>query len=368
MFCWSLVSNHRARSDPTHQHFGHSLHGHHLQNSYTQTGSFHIINDGIMANSSTANSGLHQIACSSAMDCESPVTSTTGLALNYHNSRFQSKAWAPITPSNSLTSPPNSLTSPTIYHHSSHHMRLNNISHQNSNSSNSQHSHHSRTGAVSSGFRTNRHLHHTPQHTPSVPSIGKSHQQLQHSTPSLQVAAISSSCPSATSTSSQHSSSTIAIESLSQLQKSDSVTSPGSSVSLSDFPVPMDTAGVLMPAFIQPPQTFQSMGTMGSFQPLAYSSSGQSLFIGTGFQINSTPNASSGTAHAFSQVPHPSLGSPAVTSSTLGQQQRQANSLVESVLRRSRQSYNDDETDRDESSPMVHDHIGQSISRPSHWQ
>lgn len=363
----ALVSNHnpRARSDPTHQHFGHSLHGHHIQNSYTQTGSFHIINDGIMANSSTVNSGLHHMACSSAMDCESPVTSTTGLALNYHNSRFQSKAWAPITPSNSLTSPPRSLTSPTIYHHSSHHMRLNNVSHTNSNSSNSQHSHHSRTGAVSSGFRSNRHLHNT-QHTPSVPSIGKPHQQL-HSTPSLQVAAISSSCPSATSTSSQHVSSAIALESLSQLQKSTSMTSPGSSGSSSDFPVPMDTAGVMLPAFIQPPSTFQSMGTMGSFQPLAYSSSGQSLFIGTGFQINSKPNASSATAHGFSQAPHaphPSLGSPAVTSSTLGQQ-RQASSLVESVLRRSRQSYNDEETDRDESSPMVHD--GQSISRPSHW-
>jgi len=128
----------------------------------------------------------------------------------------------------------------------------------------------------------------------------------------------------------------------------------------------MDThagAGVMLPAFIQPPPTFQSMGTMGSFQPLAYSSSGQSLFIGTGFQLNSS-NASSGTAHAFSQVaPHPSLGSPAVTSSTL-EQQRQATSLVESVLRRSKQSYNDEETDRDESSPMVHD--GQSILRPSH--
>ena len=372
------MSNIRAHSDPTHQHYGPSLPGHHLQNSYTQTGSFHVINETLLTNSAI-NSSLHHMVCSSAMDCESPVTSTTGLALSYHNSRFPAKAWAPIAPQNSLQSPPNSLQSPPLYHHSthsSHHMRLNNVSHANGSAgSNSQHSsHHSRTGPVvaQQTFRQNRHVNHssqhTPQHTSAIGSIGKSHQHLAHSAPSLQVAAISSSCPSASSTSSHNPSSTLVLDALTQsLHKSNSMTSPPSSGSSSDFSVPMDTsAGQLIPAFIQNTPTFQSLPP---FQA-PYQPSGQSLFMATNFQLKSNPIVTVSPKHSlFNQVTHPNMGSPAITSSTLNQQQRQTG-LVESVLKRSRQSYASEEADRDDTSPMVHDLLltGQhSIGRPQHW-
>ena len=356
------MSNIRAHSDPIHQHFGPSLPGHQLQNSYTQTGSFHVINEGLLTNNSTLNSSLHHMVCTSAMDCESPVTSTTGLALTYHNSRFPAKTWAPITPQKSLQSPPNSLQSPPLYHHSthpSHHMRLNNVSHANgSPGSNSQHSsHHSRTGpaVAQQTFRReqNRHVNHssqhTPQHTSTIGSIGKSHPHLAHSAPSLQVAAISSSCPTASSTSS-HPSTALVLDALTQsLQKSNSMTSPPSSIS-SDFSVPMDTsAGQIIPAFIQNTPTFQSIPP---FQA-PYQTSGQSLFMATNFQLKSNPNATVSPKHSlFQQVICP--GSPAISSSTLNQQQRQTG-LVESVLKRSRQSYASEEADRDDMSPMVHD-------------
>ena len=377
--------NIRAHSDPTHQHFGPPLPGHHLQNSYTQTGSLHT-NDNIMTNSSVLNSSLHNMVCSSAMDCESPVTSTTGLALqNYQTSRFPAKIWAPITPPNSLQSPPNSLQSP-LYHHSthsttsSHHMRLNNVSHANGTTgSNSQHStHHSRTGPFVSQptFRQNRqHVNHstqhTPQHTSNVSSIGKSHQHLAHSAPSLQVAAISSSCPSATSTSSHQQLSALVLDALSQSsQKCNSMISPPSSGASSVFSVPMDTsAGEMMPAFIQNTPAFQSLPT---FQATAYQPSGQSVFKTTNILVYDPkiPNATVSPKHSvFNQVTHPSLASPAISTSTLTQQQRQTG-LVESVLKRSRQSYASEETDsRDDTSPMVHNLLptGQhSIGRPPH--
>lgn len=387
-YCRSLVSNIRAHSDPTHQHFGPSLPGHHLQNSYTQTGSFHVISDGLITKTSALNSSLHQMVCSSAMDCESPVTSTTGQMAshpalshhNYHNQRFGAKAWAPITPQNSLQSPPNSLQSPPLYthHSSSHHMRLNNVS----NGTVGSNSQHTRAGPVGGQqtFRQSRHhsSQHTPQHTSSVGSIGKPHQQLTHSAPSLQVAAISSSCPSASSTSSHNNpSSTLVLDALSQsLHKSSSMTSPPSSGSSSDFSVPMDTsAGQLIPAFIQTSSTFQSLPT---FQATPYQTSGQSLFMSGNFQFSSGPNASINATvspkHSVFNPTHPSLGSPAITSSTLSQQQRQHSQtgLVESVLKRSRQSYAPEEVDREDTSPMVHDSItslaaGQhSIGRPQH--
>src|SRR5438093_1583682 len=117
-FCIVLgsVTALRARSDPTHQHFGHqnsSIHGtgNHLQNSYTQTGSYmHIINDGLIGGSSSASSSsLHHLSCSSTMECESPVTSTTGLGLgsgssfhsNSGHARLAPQSWAPLTPCNS---------------------------------------------------------------------------------------------------------------------------------------------------------------------------------------------------------------------------------------------------------------------------
>ena len=330
-----------------------------------------------MTKNSALNSSLHHMVCTSAMDCESPVTSTTGqMALNYHNQRFGTKAWAPITPQNSLQSPPNSLQSPPLYSHhsSSHHMRLNNVS----NSTTSSNSQHARAGPVGGQqtFRQSRHhsSQHTPQHTSSVSSVssvssmGKSHSQLTHSAPSLQVAAISSSCPSASSTSSHSNpSSTLVLDALSQsLHKSSSMTSPPSSGSSSDFSVPMDTsAGQLVPALIQNSATFQSLPT---FQATPYQTSGQSLFMSANYQMNSNPNATISPKHSVFNQTHPSLGSPAITSSTLSQQQRQTG-LVESVLKRSRQSYASEEADRDETSPMVHDSLpsGQhTIGRPHH--
>ena len=188
---------------------------------------------------------------------------------------------------------------------------------------------------------------------------------MHHPTPSLQVAAISSSS-ALNPLSSQHVSSGLGLESLSHVQKSNVVTSSGSSASSSDLPVSIETGGSSsLPLFIHSQQPFKSSGT---FQSLSYSTNNSNVYGSSScYSINSTPSNPSGTPHGCTpQQPHPSLGSPAISSTTSTiQQQRQGTSLVESVVRRqSLQNFNDEETNRDNESPMVHD--GTLIPRASH--
>lgn len=132
---YTIASTYRARSDPTHQHFGQSTHGHYYQNSYTQTGSYmHVLQEGFTNRTNSRSSlnavgsnGGYMITCSSAMDCESPVASTTNLVSGFPQPQppppknGPSKSWAP-TSSSSLTLPPSSMTS--SYRHA-HLQRLN---------------------------------------------------------------------------------------------------------------------------------------------------------------------------------------------------------------------------------------------------
>ncbi|RWS17359.1 Serine/threonine-protein kinase minibrain-like protein [Dinothrombium tinctorium] len=129
--CPSDSSLYRAKSDPSHQ-YGQNAHGgHHYQNSYTQTGSYvHLLtNNANNGNGLVGKRATHQTTSSSAMECESPVSSTTGVVSNLQITHHQLPRSGPppiswtsssLTP---LTSPANSVSSPT--YHSFLHQRLN---------------------------------------------------------------------------------------------------------------------------------------------------------------------------------------------------------------------------------------------------
>jgi len=111
---------------------GQTVMGSHYQNSYTQTGSYVHISNLTSNNSGHVISGgvnvNRQLTCPSAMDCESPLSSSSGLATFSHqitseSSTLTGSSSKPGVPT-SITVTPNTVSSSTNYYHS-HHQRIN---------------------------------------------------------------------------------------------------------------------------------------------------------------------------------------------------------------------------------------------------